>query len=184
MSAADAGFFATTVSLVEKFLIENPESIRAWLDLGLAQGQLGRYGEAESAFQKVIELEKANGDSESAAVLGEIGNLYRAQGQFDVAITWYEKQIAAAPKDSIGYLYVGNILMRQGKFPDAIEAFKKARECDGVCLEEVHYSLGLAYRSEGDFGEAKRQFELAVNYHSDFADAKIALKDVAALAGK
>ena len=67
---------------------------------------------------------------------------------------------------------------------NAIEAFKKARVCDGVCLEEVHYSMGLAYRSLGDFGESKRQLELAVNYHSNFAEAKVALKDVAALIGK
>lgn len=184
MSAADAEYFATTVSLVEKFLSDNPESIRAWLDLGLAQGQLGRFAKAESAFQKVIELEKAAGESDSSAMFGEIGNLYREQGQFDVAISWYQKQIDAAPNDSLGYLYLGNIKMRKGQFAEAIEAFEKGRICDGVCLEEVHYSIGLAQRSLANYAEAKKHFELAINYHPSFAEAKVALKDVSALVGK
>ena len=72
ISAADAGYFATTVKLVEQFLVDHPESQRAWIDLGLALAELGRYDQAESAFQKVVELD----DGGSPEVLGELSLIH------------------------------------------------------------------------------------------------------------
>ena len=177
ISAVDAGYFATTVKLAEQFLAEQPDSQRAWIDLGLALAELGRYEQAESAFQKVIEL----GDGSSPEVLGEIGNLYRSKGDFDAAMSWYQKQIDAAPSSSMGHLYLGNIRLRRGEFDAAISIFETALKCDDVCLEEVHYSLGLANRGKGDYQLAKAHFEKALVYDQNFAVAKIALKDVKAM---
>jgi len=174
MSAADAGLFATTVKLVEEYLIDNPSSPRAWLDLGQAQLQLGRYFAAEKAYRKVIELDGA----QPGPVYAEIGNLFRAKGDFKTASEWYQKQIDADPTDPIGHLYLGNLLLRKGEFEAAIASFENALTCEHVCMEEVHYSLGLAYRSKGDLPKAKQHFEAALNHEPSFADAKIALKDV------
>ena len=174
VSAVDAGYFATTVKLAEQFLVDHPESQRAWLDLGQALAELGRYENAESAFQKVIDLD----DGVPAEVLGEIGNLYRSKGDFDGAMSWYQKQIDAAPTNSMGYLYLGNIRLRRGEFDTAVSIFEKALDCQDVCLEEVHYSLGLTHRGKGDFNLAKVHFEKALVYDQNFADAKVALKDV------
>ena len=180
ISAADAGYFATTVKLVQRFLNDHPESQRGWLDLGLALAELGRYDEAESAFKKVIELD----DGVSPEVLGEIGNLYRSKGDFDSAISWYQKQIDAAPTNSMGHLYLGNIRLRRGEFDAAISIFETALTCDDVCLEEVHYSIGLAQRGKGDYKLAKVHFEKALVYDQEFAAAKVALKDVKPLAAE
>lgn len=174
VSAVDAGYFATTVKLAEQFLIDHPDSQRAWLDLGLALAELGRYDKAESALQKVIDLD----DGVPPEVLGEIGNLYRSKGDFDSAMSWYQKQIDAAPSSSMGHLYLGNIRLRRGEFDAAVSIFEKALACEDVCLEEVHYSLGLAHRGKGDFNLAKVHFEKALIYDQNFAEAKVALKDV------
>ncbi len=177
ISAADAGYFATTVKLVEQFLVDHPESQRAWIDLGLALAELGRYDQAESAFQKVVELD----DGGSPEVLGEIGNLYRSKGDFDAAMSWYQKQIDAAPNNSMGHLYLGNIRLRRGEFDAAISIFETALKCEDVCLEEAHYSIGLASRGKGDYQLAKTHFEKALVYDQNFAAAKVALKDVKAM---
>ena len=174
LSASEAGLLATTVGLVERFLLENPKSQRAWLDLGHALGQLARYEEAERAFLKVIELS----DLPEGPILGEIGNLYRSKGDFESAIQWYQKQIDTDPKDGTGYLYLANVLMRQGKLAPAEVALHKALAADQVCLEEAHFSLGLVYRSQGRLAEAKTQFESALEFDEYFAAAKLALKDV------
>lgn len=174
ISASDAGLWATTVALVEKFLATNLDSQRGWLDLGQSLVQLARYDEAEIAFRKVIEL---SGD-QPAAMYGEIGNLYRAKGDFDSAITWYRKQIDAQPNEAIGYLYLGNILMRQGSFDASEAAFQNGLTCDDACLEEVHFSLGLVNRCMGKLPESKKHFEQAVEFDERFTQAKVALKDV------
>lgn len=175
LSAADAGFHATTVALVKQFLNTNPDSVRAWLDLGQALGQLARYQESESAFLKVIEL---SGDDTDGAIYGEIGNLYRAKGEFDRAISWYQKQIETEPNDAVGYLYLGNILLRQGKFEASEMAFNQALGCEQACLEEVHFSLGRVNRCMGRLPESKTHFEKALKLDEHFAEAKTAIKDV------
>ncbi len=175
LSASDLGLHATTVGLVEKFLTDNPTSQRGWLDLGRALAQMSRYHEAGNAFQKAIE--RADGGPVDV-IYGELGNLYRAQGDYSKAIQCYQKQIEADPNDGTGYLFLGNILFRQGNVEESIEACKKALACEEVCLEEAHYSLGLAYRSLGKFAEAKAEFESALKLEEKFAAAKVALKDV------
>lgn len=175
LSAADAGHLATTIALVQRFIKSEPESPRAWLDLGLALGQLCRYEEAEKALLEVIKL---SDDVSAAPIYGEIGNLYRSQGEFDSAATWYQKQIAAQPNESMGHLYLGNLLFRQGSLESAKTAFENALACEQVCAEEAHYSLGLVNRSLGQLNESKSHFEKALELDDRFAAARTALKDV------
>lgn len=180
VSASDAGLHATVVALVEAFLVDHPQSQRAWLDLGQSLGQLGRYDDAEKAFFRLIELV---GDSDSGGVFGEIGNLYRARGDFETALVWYRKQIDADPTDATGLLYLGNVQLRQGNFAAAKSAFEEALNCDLVCLEEAHFSLGLVHRSLGLLADAKREFEKAIELEPKFDEAKTALKDVSMALG-
>lgn len=175
LSASDAGLLATTVSLVEKFLVANPSSQRAWLDLGRALGELSRYDDAEAAYQKAIEL---SDDDPCDVIFGEIGNLYRARGDFETAQTWYQKQIDANPVDGTGFLYLGNLLMRKGNLVEAESAFQQALGCQFVCLEETHYALGLVHRSLGLYGQARTYLEEALKHDESFVAAKLALKDV------
>ncbi len=175
LSASDAGLLATTVMLVKEFLQDNPASQRAWMDLGRSLGELARYEEAESAYQQAIELA---GDAPCDVIFGEIGNLYRSQGKFETAITWYQKQIDANPQDSTGYLYLGNLYLRQGKLVESESLFQQALGCQLVCGEETHFALGLVNRSMGLLRESKAHFEAALNCYPNFAEAKLALKDV------
>ena len=175
ISAADAGHFATTIALVKKFLAENPESQRAWLDLGHAHVQLAQYDEAEQAFKKAIELV---GEGESDVIFGQLGNLFKAKGDFSGAATWYQRQIEADSNDATGYVFLANLQMRQGEFEQAEETLTSALNCELGIKEEVHYSLGLLYRSTNRFPDAKSQFESALDLDPGYAAAKSALKDV------
>jgi tetratricopeptide (TPR) repeat protein len=175
LSASDASLHATTISLVQTFLVDHPDSVRAWIDLGRAFAQVFRFDEAEQAFNKVVELSDENS---AAAIFGEIGNLYRARGKFDQAAQWYEKQISADPEDALGYLYLGNLLLRQGNFPPAETVFRKALDCKVACFDEIHYSLGLVYRSLENYVDAASQFKQAIELNDRHNEAKVALKDV------
>ncbi|MDA7902699.1 tetratricopeptide repeat protein [Mariniblastus sp.] len=175
LSASDASLHATTISLVKQFLIEQPDSPRAWIDLGRALAHVFRFDEAEQAFGKVIEMSDANS---AAAIYGEIGNLYRTQGKFEDAIQWYEKQISADEEDALGYLYLGNLLLRQGNSNAAETVFRKALDCKVACFDEVHYSLGLVYRALENYADAASQFKQAIELNDRHTEAKVALKDV------
>ncbi|MEL7496243.1 MAG: tetratricopeptide repeat protein [Planctomycetota bacterium] len=175
LSATDAGFHATTVKLVTDYLEQNPTSQRGWIDLGRALVELCRYGEAKDAFQKAIDLET---QGPADGIFGEIGHLYRAQGKFEEAIVWYQKQSNADPEDATGLIFAGNLRRLEGDHETAIELLTRATECQRGCFEEVHYSLGLALMSAGKYFDAKRQFEKAIELDPKFHAAKVALKDV------
>ena len=175
LSASDANLHATTISLVQKFLAEHPDSPRGWIDLGRALAMVFRFDEAERAFRKVIDTSDPNS---AAALYGEIGNLYRTQGKFKDAIQWYEKQIAADEEDALGYLYLGNLLLRQGSLNDAETIFRKALNCKVACFDEVHFSLGIVYRCLGNYTDSASQFQQAIELNDRHTEAKIAFKDV------
>jgi tetratricopeptide (TPR) repeat protein len=175
ISASDAGYHATTVELVDAFLENNPDSLRAWLDLGHSLAQLARYDAAETAYEKAISL-AADGDQ--SGIYGEMGNLFRAKGDYNSAAAWYQKQIDADPGDAAGFLFLGNLELKRGNCTAAIKALELAAECDKYYVEEVHYALGCAYRSQGNFVEAKKHLQIAVNEEPKFAAAQVALKDV------
>ncbi len=175
LSASDAGLHATTISLVQQFLVENPDSPRGWIDLGRAFAQIFRFDEAEQAFNKVIELSE---ETSAVAIYGEIGILYRIQGKFAQAAQYYDKQISTDPEDALGYLYLGNLLLRQGDFKDAEAVFRKALDCKVACFDEVHYSLGLVFRCLENYVDAASHFKQAIELNDRHAEAKVALKDV------
>ena len=177
ISATDANQFATTVTLVEKFLAENPDSPKAWLDLGHASGQLCRYEQAFAAFDKAVDL---IGESDAGPVFAQMGHLHRTQGDFGQAERCYQKQIEGTPSDTTGYIFLANLQLRTGRLEEAEKTLESALDGETGVMEEVHYTLGLVYRGLGKLSPALEQFQKAVQIDADYALAKVALKDVKA----
>ncbi|MFZ0591087.1 MAG: tetratricopeptide repeat protein [Bryobacteraceae bacterium] len=75
------------------------------------------------------------------------------------AQTLLERAVALDPHLGSAYLQLGIIAARQGKYSDAIRAYRKAAEASPE-LEEVHYRLSEVYRLTGDRVEANQ--ELAI----------------------
>ena len=177
ISASDAGLHLTTVELANKLLEKDPDNIRVLLDLGHACYQLARYPEAEIAFEKALELcEPAKRD----VIFGELGNLNRSRGDFSAAADWYQKQIETDPADATGYLFLGALLLRQGKLPEAKQILLQGLNCTFGCLEEVQFTLGLVLRSQNDIVAAASHFQKALEIDASYAAAKTALKDLKA----
>jgi len=175
VSASDAGYFATTVQLLKPYLESNPDSQRGWIDYGYALANLSRYREAEAAYQRAIELTEA---ADQDSIFGEIGNLFRNEGNFDEAAQWYRKQIEANPQDATGHVFLGSLELKRGNFADAIEVLQEGLEREMVCAEEIHFALGNAYRSLDELTLAKVHYDKAIAADPKYQAAKTALKDV------
>jgi Tfp pilus assembly protein PilF len=67
--------------------------------------------------------------------------------------------------------------LQSGQSDQAIETLTRAIDCPTGVQEEVHFSLGTAYRSQGELIRAREQFQQAVSISPDYAPAKTALKD-------
>jgi tetratricopeptide (TPR) repeat protein len=177
ISAADAGLFATTVTLADAFLKENPNSLRGWLDLGHALTCLCRYDRAIEAYQQAIELANEAGQNPDG-IHSELGQLYRQRGDFESAANSFQNQIDANPDDAAGYLMKATLQLQGGQADLAMQTLTRALDCSSGVREEVHYSLGVTLRSMGELSKARDQFQQALSLSPDYSAAKNALKDV------
>ncbi len=176
ITASDSGMLATTVRLADQYLLASPGSVRALIDKAHALAGLARYEEALTAYQSAIDaLEE---DQSPDAIYGEIGNLYRAQGDFERASTYYQKQIDTDPDDATGYLFLGTLQLLQGDISKSGKTLKRGSACPGGVLDELTFALGVTLRAAGEYQAAANCFSEVLRASPNDAHAKAALKDV------
>lgn len=93
---------------------------------GLCYAQLGKYEDAEKY------LNKFDGDDQlvAPAILGTLGNCYAQLGQMDKAAATLIKAAKRANSNSLSPIYLiqaGQILEKQGKNAEAVEAYKTVK---------------------------------------------------------
>ena len=69
----------------------------------------------------------------------------------------------------------GNAYQEEGKFNQAILAYKKAIEIDSD-FAEAHYNLGNAYYRQGQIDEAAIAYRNAIRIQPDFVEARKQLR--------
>ena len=94
---------------------------------GICYAQLGKYEDAEKY------LSKFDGDDQlvAPAVLGTMGNCYAQMGQLDKAAATLIKAAKRANSLSLSPIYLiqaGQILEKQGKNAEAVEAYKTVKK--------------------------------------------------------
>ena len=95
--------------------------------IGICYAQLGKYEEAAKA------LDGFDGDDQmvAPAMKGAMGNCYAQLGQFDKAASLLLKAADEADSNSLSPIYLlqaGEILVKQGKYDDAIKAYTTIKE--------------------------------------------------------
>ncbi len=88
------------------------------------------------------------------------------RAELDEAIAYYKRTLAAHPDDEIMWMLFGNALCAVEDFPEAVKAYEKAASLKRP-LPEVHYLLGVARMSAGDFGGAVEAFEVHLKRSPD-----------------
>ena len=101
---------------------------------GLCYAQLGKYEEA----LKYLDKFSADDYMVSPAILGTIGNCYAELGQLDKAAATLLKAADKADSQSLSPLYLlqaGQILEKQGKNAEAVEAYTKIKNKYGNSMQ-------------------------------------------------
>ncbi len=86
--------------------------------------QAEAYFEAIDTYKKAYSKERKN--SEKARILYRIGECYRHLTDAPQAIIWYDKAEAAEYAEVDLLLHYGDVLMKSGKYEEAVEKFRKA----------------------------------------------------------
>lgn len=76
-----------------------------------------------------------------------------SSGQFDTAVTWYDKALGEAPNDEYALSKAGAALVSQSKFNEAFVYFQRAVDADPENGDDV-FNLANAYFFSGDIPKA------------------------------
>jgi tetratricopeptide (TPR) repeat protein len=172
---SDSPYPALTILYGRRYLADHPDHGLAWLLVGKALVDLSRYEEGEQAFAKA--LESCPPDRRQYP-LAQMGHLFRNSGDYDQAAEWYRRAIEADPVDAGYHIYLGIVLAKQGRLPQAEEVFREATQCVEGCLDEAQFNLGLVLCARERFAEAADRFREAIRIDPEYRDAHKALRDV------
>jgi tetratricopeptide (TPR) repeat protein len=106
---------------------------------------------------------------------------YESQGSHDAAISEYRQVLSVDPRRPGIHFRLGRTLLarsRQSNAPDDVTAaakeFEQELELDPG-KSNAAYELGEIHRNAGEFDEAQRFFQVAVQYHPEFEEAQLGL---------
>jgi len=116
----------------------------------------GKVNEAVAAFEKVVEADPTNANSQY-----NLGLAYERRDQFEKARERYEEAIKVKPDFGAAFLAIGNSFMAQKNFTDAITPLTKAVELLPQSYEAA-YNLGACYSNSGNYAEAESAFKKAI----------------------
>jgi tetratricopeptide (TPR) repeat protein len=129
-------------------------------DIGLALARTlesaGRGGEAIAAYQKML----AGDRKPSVAVRGQAGRAFARMGMAAEAAAQGDAIRAEDPRDAAGQFLLGETLFNQGKYEDALKAYREAARLDS----EAQYfeALGRTGEKMGKHDEALRSYGDAI----------------------
>ncbi|WP_077155109.1 tetratricopeptide repeat protein [Bacteroides bouchesdurhonensis] len=94
---------------------------------GICYAQLGKYEDAV----KMLDSFSSDDQMVAPAILGATGNCYAQLGQLDKAASTLLSAAAKADNNTLSPIFLmqaGEILVKQGKFDDAVEAYTKIKD--------------------------------------------------------
>ena len=161
--------YPDAIKWLEKSVALDSANEDAWYYLGRAYYTKAQLTEARRAFQKVLELNPRNAKAENnlGLILESGAQPEQAIEAFGKAIAWQEK--SAHPSEQ-PYVNLGNLLMEEGRLPEALEPLTKAVALapdDAYC----HLTLGVYYHKAGDLKSSQHELEQATRLDPDNAAA-------------
>jgi tetratricopeptide (TPR) repeat protein len=117
----EQGDFAGARAAFDASLQIHSDSAGTYFDLGRVDLELSHFDDAMRDFAATARL-----CSRCTEALIGTANVYKLEGKFDEAIATINDVIRRHPDDEIGYLYLGDILIRARKYHEASQALKKA----------------------------------------------------------
>lgn len=150
--------------------------------IGVQQFSQGRFQQAFSTFEQVLQLFRERGDLRNeGAVLTTLGTVYLRVGQYRNALDVYQQALAI--HQSIGdhsgegktLSNLGSVYANQGQYEQALKLYKQAlaiREDlgDRAGVATIVSNLGSIYSQLGQYAQALKFYEQALAIREELGD--------------
>lgn len=151
-----------------------PEQTDAYLQMAnLYQQWLGRQSDAEQILRQGLEAIPNHPDLSLA-----LAQLREQQERLNEAIDLYRIAADTTKADPVTtasiYEHIGDLLLQQKRYPEALNALQKAREYNPFNARAC-FSLGNVYEQQGDLAQAEAAYRQALENNPGYGDAYIAI---------
>ena len=127
----------------------NPKHVRAYVNRGVAYGDIDEVNLAINDLNKAIELK-----SDDAIAYSNLGNVYGNEGDFDSAIANYNKAINLNSNEPVFYHNRGLAYFNNNDFVRAREDYTKVLKLDHD-YAPAYYNRAMAWLREERWDKAK-----------------------------
>jgi tetratricopeptide (TPR) repeat protein len=156
-ASVNTGDYADALAKLNEVAAEVEKCAACYARMGDVYRRQGDLAAAEKAFKQAIDFDPAMPDAYSA-----LATIYNEQRRYDEAAAMSAKATdlsgAAGSGDGTAAFNQGVILWNQSKFPEAGEAFDKARKADPK-MADAHFRFAMAMVNQGKLAEAKEPLE-------------------------
>lgn len=137
------GKYKDSERIFNELIDHNPYSIRYWNALASAQFMNEDYYAAITSSEYAIAIDPHDAES----ILSKANSLY-SLGNYESALTYYQKYSEIMTEDEFGFLHQGTCLINLGKFSEAKLVLEQAEDLagnDSPYLPEICQELAFAY---------------------------------------
>jgi Tfp pilus assembly protein PilF len=177
-----SGQAGPAAALYRKVLSADPESVRAWVDLGNAEASQGRRGEAEKAYRKALAIAPEDHDALNNLAWLLLSEGARLEEGEALAIRAASRP---GPDRPLAQDTLGRIRLARGRCDDATSTFRDAlaatRDLARANRATLLEGLGEAQRACGRLDEARASFGEALGSDPSPGIARAAEAALAAL---
>ena len=151
-----SGQYAEAVAVIRRALAKDPRSVPALLALVSALQRSKDPAGAEQTALRLVELQPT-----SWAGFNRLGTMYFLGSRYEKAAEAYRRAIALNPDVARVHLNLGAVLLRLGRFEEALAALDASIRIRPV--PQAYSNVGVAHYLLGRFPEAAASFQRAVD---------------------
>ncbi|CAF1023400.1 unnamed protein product [Adineta steineri] len=144
---------------------------KGWHRLGLLLIKMGQFNKAQEVYE--ILLHQTTNESNKAPIYHQLGQIKRNQGEYQEALTYYEKSLAILetilpsnhPDLAESYSNIGVVYDNMGDYPKALSFYEKALAIRQQSLPSNHPDLGGSYNNIGTVYDEMGDYPKALSSH-------------------
>lgn len=155
------------IKFFNELLKNDPKDFVSWTELGTLYFKNEKYGEAETAYIKAIELKQ-----DFIVALLNLGKLYLGKKTFQIekAILVLTKAVEVEPTSADANHYLGEAYLQNKKGSKAVGYLNEAIKLSPVEKAEIHLSLAALYNGAGLKDKAIEEYKMFLQKVPNFAE--------------
>lgn len=143
-------------ALLDSLLVSHPRDPELYL-------MRGQCYELSRAYEAAVQMYAASVERDTGFALGvmSLGYTYSILGEQEKAVEFMQRYIRMAPNEPDPHASYADILVRAGRYDEALQQYREALEVKPDYWYAVR-EIGTVYQIQGRLRDAERQYEAAV----------------------